>query len=147
MKKIYEKMVVTDGKMQYAIELQSKNEKERPTYVIIRNGKIVFENGYFNSISCYDASDETHEIAKQMFISALQFDIKNKLSELKLLESIFNDLGLVELLGSSLTEGQKLLISQQIKEEVANAKEVIKQETKEEVVAVIKPRAIKKGLN
>ena len=144
MKKFYEKMIVTNGKLQYAIEMPSGTKSERPTYIIIRDGKVYFENSWYNSVNEYDTSDESHQIAKQIFMNALQFDIKQKISELKLLESVLTDIGLVELLGSSLTEAQKTLISQQIREEIDFAKESIKQETKKEVVKAIKPRAIKK---
>lgn len=147
MKKFYEKMIVTNGKLQFAIEMPSEIENERPTYIIIRDGRVYFENSWYNSVNEYNTSDESHQIAKQIFMNALQFDVKQKISELKLLESILTDIGLVDLLGSSLTEGQKLLISQQIREEIDTAKETIKQEAKEEVVKVIKPKAIKKGLN
>lgn len=144
MKKFYEKMIVTNGKLQFAIEMPSEIKNERPTYIIIRDGRVYFENSWYNSVNEYNTSDESHQIAKQIFMNALQFDVKQKISELKLLESILTDIGLVDLLGSSLTEGQKILISQQIREEIDTAKETIKQETKEEVVRVIKPRAIKK---
>lgn len=144
MKKFYEKMIVTNGKLQFAIEMPSEIKNERPTYIIIRDGRVYFENSWYNSVNEYNTSDESHQIAKQIFMNALQFDVKQKISELKLLESILTDIGLVDLLGSSLTEGQKILISQQIREEIDTAKETIKQETKEEVVKVIKPRAIKK---
>lgn len=147
MKRFYEKMIVTNGKLQFAIEMPSDNKNERPTYIIIRDGRVYFENSWYNSVNEYNTSDESHQIAKQIFMNALQFDVKQKISELKLLESILTDIGLVDLLGTSFTEGQKMLISQQIREEIDTAKEVIKQEAKEEVVKTIKPRAIKKGLN
>jgi len=144
MKKIEEKIIVTDGQLKYAVSLKSEVQGERETYLRIRNGEIYFDSNYFSNIVAYDGSEETHEIAKQIFMTELQCAVKKRVSELKLLESVLMSIGIQEVLGSSLTESQKLLIAEQIKQEVGCAKEEIKEDVNNQIVKVVKPRAIKK---
>lgn len=152
MKKIQEKIIVTDGELKYAVSLKSENQNERETFLRIRNGEVYFDSNWFSGVVAYDATEETHEIAKQIFMNELQCAVKKRVGELKLLESVLTSIGIQDVLGSSITESQKLLIAKQVKEEVLNAKEEIQKKGKEviqevvtnEIVKNIKPKAIKK---
>ena len=133
MRKIEEKIIVYDGQLKYAVELESEIKGQRPTYLLIRNGDIYFNDNWFSSVAVYDGSEETHAIAKKIFMTELQCAITKRVSELKLVESVLKSLGIQDVLGNVMFESQKLLISQQIAEEVNN-----------QIVENIKPKAIKK---
>ena len=147
MKKFNEKVIINYGKLMYAIEVTSGNDKERSSYITIRDGKVYFENGYFNSISVFDSSDETHQIAKDIFMTQLRVDVKTRISELKLLESVLTELGLVEVLGDTLLKSQRILIETQVNEQMKELKEETGQIVEEKIVEMVKPRVIKKGVN
>lgn len=147
MKKFNEKVIINYGKLMYAIEVTSGNDKERSSYITIRDGKVYFENGYFNSISVFDSSDETHQIAKDIFMTQLRADVKTRISELKLLESVLTELGLVEVLGDTLLKSQRILIETQVNEQMKELKEETGQIVEEKIVEMVKPRVIKKGVN
>lgn len=133
MRKIEEKIIVYDGQLKYAVELESEIKGQRPTYLLIRNGDIYFNDNWFSSVAVYDGSEETHSIAKKIFMTELQCAVTKRVSELKLLESVLSSLGIQDVLGNVMFESQKLLISKQIAEEVNS-----------QIVETIKPRAIKK---
>jgi len=129
MRKIEEKIVINNGKLVYAVALKTENKDSRDTYLLIRDGKIHFESNWFSSVVAYEGSDESHSVAKEIFTMQLQCAIKSMVGELKLLESVLTSIGITEVLGSSLTEAQKLLITQQVKKEIVDS---------------VKPKAIKK---
>lgn len=141
MRKIEEKIIVYDGQLKYAVELEGEVKGQRPTYLLIRNGDIYFNDNWFSSVAIYDGSEETHSIAKKIFMTELQCAITKRVSELKLLESVLKSLGIQDVLGNVMFESQKLLISKQIAEEVNSQ---IAEEVNNQIVKTIKPRAIKK---
>lgn len=111
MKKYNEKMIVRNGKMIYAISLKDKNESDsNRTHIMIEQGKVYFsDNWYSNSIE-FNFNDDAHKIAKEIFVSQLQVDIKRRILELKQLEEIFNDIGLKECLGDALYDNSKRIL-------------------------------------
>lgn len=124
MKKYNEKMIVRNGKMIYAISLKDKNEDDsNRTHIMIENGKVYFsDNWYSNSVE-FNFNDDAHKIAKEIFVSQLQVDVKRRILELKQLEEIFNDIGLKECLGNVLYDNSKRILEmekkvEQLKEEV-----------------------------
>lgn len=124
MKKYNEKMIVRNGKMIYAISLKDKNEGDsNRTHIMIENGKVYFsDNWYSNSVE-FNFNDDAHKIAKEIFVSQLQVDVKRRILELKQLEEIFNDIGLKECLGNVLYDNSKRILEmekkvEQLKEEV-----------------------------
>lgn len=125
MKKYNEKMIARNGKMIYAISLKDKNTKNsEATHIMIENGKVYFSNNWYSGSVEFNFNDEAHKIAKEIFVSQLQVDIKRRILELKQLEEIFESLDLKECLGNSIYDNsQKILemkkeIKQDLKEDI-----------------------------
>lgn len=114
MKKYNETMIVKNGKLIYAIQLKEKANSDR-SFIYINNGEIYFSESYFSTTE-FDFNNETHKIAKEIFISQLQTDIKKRVLELKQLEEIFKDLNLTECLSDIIPNSAKMLA--EVKEEV-----------------------------
>lgn len=131
MKKYNEKMIIRQGKMVYAISLKDKSNKDSNdrNYIVIENGKVIFVDNWFSGAVEFNFNDETHKIAKEIFVSQLQVDIKRRILELKQLEEIFNDIGLKECISDSIVNNSKILL--ELKKEVI-------EETKKEVDTAIK---------
>lgn len=110
-KKYNETMIIRNGKMVYAISLKEKgvNKSDR-THIIIDNGEIIFCDNWFSSESKFNFNEEAHKIAKEIFVSQLQVDIKRRVLELKQLEEIFNDLNLSECFGTILMDSTKKIL-------------------------------------
>ena len=167
MKKYNEKMIVRDGKMIYAISLADKNNKGSDrTHILIDNGKVYFTNSWYSDSLEFDFNDDAHKIAKEIFVSQLQTTIRNKILELKQLESLFKELDMQNYLGTTLSDNQmfltdvKELIEENAKEidavkkQIANAEEriidveeikEISAKTVEESVKPIARKNIKEG--
>lgn len=107
-------MIVKNGKLIYAIQLKEKANSDR-SFIYINNGEIYFSESYFSTTE-FDFNNETHKIAKEIFISQLQTDIKKRVLELKQLEEIFKDLNLTECLSDIIPNSAKMLA--EVKEEV-----------------------------
>lgn len=110
-KKYNEVMVIQNGKMVYAISLKDKGTKQSDrTHIVMDCGKVWFSDNWFGSEIEFNFSEEAHKIAKEIFVSQLQVDIKRRVLELKQLEEIFNDLNLSECLGTALTDSAKKIL-------------------------------------
>lgn len=150
MKKYNENMIVRNGKMIYAISLKDKNESNsNRTHIMIENGEVYFsDNWYSNSIE-FNFNDDAHKIAKEIFVSQLQVDIKRRILELKQLEEIFNDIGLKECLGDALYDNSKRILEmkkelkQEMKKEVKQLKEEVEEVCLEVVEENVRPIARK----
>lgn len=117
MKKYNETMIVKDGKMIYAIRLNnSKGEASDRTHILIKNGEVYFSDNWFSGSEEFNFKDEAHKIAKEIFVSQLQTDIKRRILELKQLEEIFDDLNLKECLGNAIYDNSQKII--QMKKEI-----------------------------
>ena len=133
MKKYNEKMIVRDGKMIYAISLADKNDKgSNRTHILIDNGKVYFSNSWYSEAIEFDFSDEAHKIAKEIFVSQLQVDIKRRILELKQLEEVFNDIGLKECLGNAIYDNSQRIL------------EIIEEKTVEVIEENVRPIARKR---
>ena len=106
-KKFNETMVTRNGKLIYAIQLKSKANSDR-SFIYIYNGEVYFSDSYFSSTE-FDFNDDTHRIAKEIFINQLQTDIKRRVLELKQLEEIFKDLNLSECVSDIIPNSAKIL--------------------------------------
>lgn len=125
MKKYNEKMITHDGKMVYAISLRDKgNSDSDRNHIIIRNGEIYFSDSWYSGTVEFDFNDNAHKIAKEIFVSQLQVDIKRRIFELKQLEEIFESIGLNECISDSIISNSKILL---------DLKQEIKKETKQEI--------------
>ena len=131
MRKYNEKMIVNNGKMIYAISLKEKsNQRESGrNYIYIKDGQIYFSDSWYSNAVEFDFNDEAHRIAKEIFVSQLQVDIKRRILELKQLEEIFDSIDLKECISDSIVNNSKILLELK--------KEVIK-ETKNEINDAIK---------
>ena len=150
MKKYNEKMIVRNGKMIYAISLRDKNdEKSSKSHILIENGKVYFSDSWYSDAIEFDFSDEAHKIAKEIFVSQLQVDIKRRILELKQLEEIFNDLGLKECLGNAIYDNsQRILemkkeIKKDLRKDIKKIEEKIEEKTVEVIEEQVRPIARK----
>lgn len=133
-RKYNEKIIIRNGKLQYAIQL---NEEKSRNHIIIENGKIYFTDNWYSDAETFNFNDEAHRIAKEIFISQLQTDIKSKIAELKLLEEVFKSINLSECLGTIIPDSSKILIE---------AKKDIKEEVTKQIEEQVRPIARKKKL-
>lgn len=141
MRKYNEKMVIRNGKMIYAISLKDKSsqDKEDRSHILIENGKVYFSDSWYSSAIEFNFNDEAHRIAKEIFISQLQVDIKRRILELKQLEEIFDDIGLKECISDSIVNNSKIFL--ELKEQVINE---TKNEINNAIEEQVKPIARKK---
>lgn len=152
MKKYNEKMIVRNGKMIYAISLSdkaSKSDNDR-THIIIEDGKIKFTDNWYSGALEFNFNDEAHKVAKEIFVSQLQVDIKRRVLELKQLEEIFNDLGLKECLGNSIYDNSRRIlemkdeIKKDLKEDIKKIENKIEKKTVEVIEKQVRPIARKR---
>lgn len=151
MKKYNEKMIVRDGKMIYAISLADKNkESSNRTHILMDRGQIYFSDSWYSNSLEFDFNEEAHKIAKEIFVSQLQVDIKKRILELKQLEEIFNELGLKECLGNAIYDNsQRILemkkeITKDLKKDIKKIENKIEEKTIEAIEENVRPIAIKK---
>lgn len=131
-KKYNETMVIRDGKLVYAIQLGDKEKnKDNRSFIYIDKGEIHFSSSWFTTNE-FDFNNETHKIAKEIFISQLQTAIKVRVAELKQLESVFKELNLSECIGTIIPDSSKILIE---------AKKDIKLEVTKQIEEQVKPIA------
>ena len=111
-----ENMIIRNGKLIYAISLKEKSKQNVDnSYICMEDGKIRFIDSVFRTTE-FDFNDENHKIAKEIFITELQTDIKRRILELKQLQSIFSELNLQDCFGSVIEDNTKILL--EVKEEV-----------------------------
>lgn len=108
-KKFNETMIVRNGKLTYAINLDKNAKGDRSTYIYINNGEIYFDQDRWFTTNEFDFNNETHKIAKEIFINQLQTDIKTRVLELKQLEEVFNEINLSECLKDIIPTSAKIL--------------------------------------
>ena len=134
-----EVMIIRNGKHIFAVKLKVSNKKsDRDTYVYIEDGKIRLNNdSWCRDMDCVNACVESHAIAKEIFVSQLQTTIRNKILELKQLESLFKELDMQNYLGTTLSDNQMFLTDVKglidenakeidaVKKQIANAEERI----------------------
>lgn len=151
MKKYNETMIVKDGKMVYAIKLNNSEGKSSDrTHIIINNGKVYFSDSWYSGSEEFNFKDEAHKIAKEIFVSQLQTDIKRRILELKQLEEIFDDLNLKECLGDAIYDNsQRILqmkkeITKDLRKDIKQIETKIEEKAKEVVEDNVKSIARKK---
>lgn len=150
MKKYNEKMIIRNGNMIYAISLKDKNDKNSDrSHILIDNGKVYFSDNWYSGSVEYDFNDEAHKIAKEIFVSQLQTDIKKRILELKQLEEIFNEIGLKECLGNAIYDNSKRIlemkkeIKKDLRKDIKQIEGKIEEKTIEVIEENIRPIAIK----
>ena len=152
-----EVMIIKNGKPIFAVRLKVSNRKsDRDTYVYVEKGDLIFDNDrWFSDMDDFNAGEESHAIAKEIFVSQLQTTIRNKILELKQLESLFKELNMENYLGSTLNDNQVLLTD--VKKLVEKNKREIKEVKKQisdvesqiidvEEVKIISEKAVEEGV-
>lgn len=136
--KINERMIIRGGKLIYAVSLAEKATEEsrgNTAYIYTQNGEVNFADGWMERHE-FDFRNESHQLAKEIFITELQADIKRRILELKQLQSVFAELNLSECFGSVLEDNTKLLI--EVKNEVAAVTKAVESvATREDVEATV----------
>lgn len=137
-KKFNETIIIDNGKPIYAINLTDKKamSSRNSTHIIMRNGEIHFTDYYFAGCE-FNFNDEAHAIAKEIFVSQIQVEIKKRILELKQLENIFRDVGLSECFGSVLVDNTKLLT--ELKKDIQTVNkdiQAVNKEIKHEITSV-----------
>jgi len=139
-KKHNETMIIRDGKLIYAIVLDEKvnnscSKEVRTSYIYVTNGKIHFADGWIE-LHRFDFNEESHRLAKEIFVTELQTDIKRRILELKQLQNIFDELDLSECFGSVLADNTRILM--EVRDQVAQVTDAVqKAATAEDVEAAI----------
>lgn len=148
MRKYNEKMIVNNGKMIYAISLKEKSNQSEcdRNYIYIRDGKIYFSDSWYSNAVEFNFNDEAHRIAKEIFVSQLQVDIKRRILELKQLEEIFDSIDLKECINDSIVNNSKILLELK-KEVIKETKKEVNNAIKEQIrpIARKKPKKESKG--
>lgn len=140
MKKYNETMIIRGGRLIYAITLDDKTNNStasgaRTAYIYIDDGRVHFADGWIE-MHRFDFNEESHRLAKEIFITELQTDIKRRILELKQLQNIFGELNLSECFGSVLEDNTKILL--EVRDQVAQVSDVVQHAvTAEDVEAAI----------
>ena len=153
-KKYNETMIIRNGNLLYAVSLKDKAEgSNNACHIYIENGRVNFGESFFRTTE-FDFANESHRIAKEIFITQLQADIKRRVLELKQLQSVFSELNLQECFGSVLEDNTKLLlevktevekISDKVKENVKIViEDTVEKDVKKAIKDTVKPIALNK---
>ena len=102
--KIKETIKINNGKPIYCLQVEQEEAKMQ---IYIRNGELYFEDCQyaFSNYPVFNVCNEAHQVAKEMFISSLKTDIKNKILQLKQLELILDQLNLKDIISDELRQG------------------------------------------
>ena len=150
MKKYNETMIVRNGKLTYAVNLNENTKGDRGTYIYMDNGKIYFNQDSWISSNEFNFNNETHRIAKEIFINQLQTDIKTRVLELKQLQEVFNELNLSECLQDIIPTSAKMLedvkkeVYQKLDNKVIDINKSLEEKVEQQINENIKPIARKR---
>lgn len=143
MNKIKEAVKVNNGKLVHVIQLTTAqdNQKLQLYYDESKyNGAgIRFEdNKYmFYSYNVFNIRSEGHRIAKEIFLTHLQAEIKTKILELKQLELVLDELGLVGVIRKTISENATMLLDVKdeiIEETIKATDKIIEKKTNKKVL-------------
>lgn len=134
-------MINRRGKPLFAVRIDSNDEKSggEASFVYIEDGDIKFDTSWMRSITPYELSNESHNLAKEIFTIGLQAAVKTKIYELKQLESILNDLNLSDCLGNVMVDNTKLLleVSKKMSDQAETIIDVAENQVKKVVEEVV----------
>ena len=122
MNKIKEAVKVNNGKLVYVVQLTTEQDDQKLQLYYDEsryNGVgIRFEDSQynFNRYNVFDIKSEGHRIAKEIFLTHLQAEIKTKILELKQLELVLDELGLVGVIRKTISENATMLLD--VKDEI-----------------------------
>lgn len=146
MNKIKEAVKVNNGKLVYVVQLTTESDNMKlQLYYDDRRGSdsgIRFETNEwsFNSYNVFDINSEGHRIAKEIFLTHLQSDIKTKILELKQLELVLDELGLVGVIRKTIAENATMLLDVKdeiIEETIKATDKIIEKQTSKKVLKTL----------
>jgi hypothetical protein len=125
MNQIKEAIRTDYGKLRYVIQLTTDDNKGKLQLYIDSNNKIYFEsNEYsFSNYPVFDINTDAHRVAKEIFLTYLQAEVKTRLLELKQLELVLDELGLKEVIRKTIIDNSSILI--------ANRNEIVEESIKQ----------------
>lgn len=91
MKKIREVAVVRDGGLQYGVQIIEGDN--RMVIYMDRENKPRYEDNRYHDFKDFDLSNETHTIAKDIFMTKLDGHVKTELLKIKQLQQLLEDIG------------------------------------------------------
>ncbi len=147
MSKIREAVKVNNGKLVYVIQLTTDSGNEK-LQLYFNDGSsygsagIRFEdNAYsFDRYNVFDIRSEGHRVAKEIFLTHLQAEVKTKLLELKQLELVLDELGLVGVMRKTISENATILLNVKdeiIEETIKATDEIIEKKTSNKVLKAL----------
>lgn len=140
MNKIKEAVKTDNGKLKYVIQLEQEANNKLFLYLDSQNRIYFDSNCYaFDRYTIFDINTEGHKVAKEIFLTYLQAEVKTKLLELKQLELILDELGLKEVIRKTIIDNSSTLLESKeeiIKESIENTNKIIESR--------VRPIAIKK---
>lgn len=134
MNKIKEAIKTNYGKLKYVIQLEQGENNKLQIY-IDSNNKICFESNTYNfsNYETFDLSSESHKVAKEIFLTYLQAEVKTRILELKQLELVLDELGLKEVIRKTIIDNSSILLESKeeiIKESIENTKKIIEEQVR-----------------
>ena len=135
MNKIKEAVKTDNGKLKYVIQLEQEENNKLYLYLDSQNRIYFDSNCYaFDRYTIFDINTEGHKVAKEIFLTYLQAEVKTKLLEL-----ILDELGLKEVIRKTIIDNSSTLLETKeeiIKESIENTNKIIESR--------VRPIAIKK---
>ena len=124
--KAKEILTIKNGKMVFALCLESTKGRSEGNHIYMENGKTYFCESFYHGKVEFDIGNESHRLAKEIFLTELQADIKRKVLELKELEAIFSEIGVAEYFAVAAESTYKMITDKLLIEEVPTMKKKIK---------------------
>ena len=143
MNKIKEAIKVNDGKLIYVVQLTTENGNQKLQLYYdesrYNGGGLRFEDNayHFERYNVFDLRSEGHRIAKEIFLTHLQTEIKTKILELKQLELVLDELGLVGVIRKTISENATMLLDVKdeiIEETIKATDKIIEKKTNKKVL-------------
>ena len=143
MNQIKEAVKVNNGKLVYVVQLTTENGNQKLQLYYDEskyNGAgIRFEDNHYNfsNYNVFDIRSEGHRIAKEIFLTHLQAEIKTKILELKQLELVLDELGLVGVIRKTISENATMLLDVKdeiIEETIKATDKIIEKKTNKKVL-------------
>lgn len=130
MNKIKEAIKAEGGKLKYVVQLEQDNNKMQ-LYIDSTNAiHFSSDEWTFNRCQTFDLSIESNRIAKEVFLTHLQTEVKTRLLELKQLELVLDELGLKEVIRKTIVDNSSILLNTKeeiIKESIENTNKLIEE--------------------
>lgn len=134
MNKIKEAIKTEGGKLIYVVELEQDGGQKLQLYIDSSNEIYFSDNRYnFSNYETFKLDNETHRVAKEIFLTHLQTAVKTRLLELKQLELVLNELGLSNVIRKTIVDNSNVLINSKeeiIKESIENTNRLIAEQVR-----------------